>query len=93
MNRMKKYIAEKNVDIRLTERAKEYFADIGFDPIYGARPLKRALQREILNPLAIKILDKTFTEGDTVVADFEDDRIIFMKEAETFGDYRLKEDS
>jgi ATP-dependent Clp protease ATP-binding subunit ClpB len=81
VNRMKKYIAEKNVDIRLTERAKEYFADIGFDPIYGARPLKRALQREILNPLAIKILDRTFTEGDTVVADFEDDRITFSQEA------------
>lgn len=82
VNRMKKYIAEKNVDIRLTESAKEYFADIGFDPIYGARPLKRALQREILNPLAIKILDRTFLEGDTVVVDFEDDRITFLKEAE-----------
>jgi ATP-dependent Clp protease ATP-binding subunit ClpB len=80
VNRMKKFIAEKNVEIRLTERAKEYFADIGFDPIYGARPLKRALQREILNPLAVKILDRTFTEGDTVVADFEDDRITFSKE-------------
>jgi len=80
VNRMKKYIAEKNVDIRLTESAKEYFADIGFDPIYGARPLKRALQREILNPLAMKMLDRTFGEGDTVIVDFEKDRIIFSKE-------------
>ena len=80
VNRMKKYIGEKNVDIRLTESAKEYFADIGFDPIYGARPLKRALQREILNLLAMKMLDRTFGEGDTVIVDFEKDRIIFSKE-------------
>ncbi len=80
-NRMKKYIKEKNLDLRLTASAKEYFADIGFDPVYGARPLRRALQREILNPLAMKILDRTFKEGDTVEVDFEDDKIIFSKEA------------
>jgi ATP-dependent Clp protease ATP-binding subunit ClpB len=80
-NRMKKYIKEKNIDLRLTASAKEYFADIGFDPVYGARPLRRVLQREILNPLAMKILDRTFKEGDTVEVDFEDDKIIFSKEA------------
>ncbi len=80
-NRMKKYIKEKNIDLRLTDSTKEYFAEIGFDPVYGARPLRRALQREILNPLAMKILDRTFKEGDTVEVDFEDDKIIFSKEA------------
>ncbi|MBM4140798.1 MAG: ATP-dependent chaperone ClpB [Nitrospira sp.] len=80
VNRMKKYIKEKNVDIKLTESAKEHFAEVGFDPVYGARPLKRALQREILNPLALKILDGTFKEGDTVEVDCEGDRIIFRKE-------------
>jgi ATP-dependent Clp protease ATP-binding subunit ClpB len=80
VNRMKKYIMEKNIDIRLTDKAKEYFAEIGFDPVYGARPLKRALQREILNPLAMKILDRTFKEGDTVEVDFADDKIIFRKQ-------------
>jgi ATP-dependent Clp protease ATP-binding subunit ClpB len=80
VNRMKRYIAEKNVDIRLTEKAKEYFAGIGFDPVYGARPLKRALQREILNPLAMKILDRTFREGDTVLVDYEQDKLQFTKE-------------
>ena len=80
VNRMKRYIAEKNVDIRLTEKAKEYFAGIGFDPIYGARPLKRALQREILNPLAMKILDRTFREGDTVLVDYEQDALHFTRE-------------
>ena len=80
VNRMKRYIAEKNVDIRMTEKAKEYFAGIGFDPIYGARPLKRALQREILNPLAMKILDRTFREGDTVLVDYEQNRLHFTRE-------------
>jgi len=80
VDRMKRYIKERNVDIKLTESAKEYFADIGFDPIFGARPLKRALQREILNPLAMKILDRTFTEGDTVEVDFADDRLTFTRE-------------
>jgi len=80
VSRMKKYIKEKNVDIKLTDSAKEYFADIGFDPVYGARPLKRALQKEILNLLAMKILDRTFKEGDTVVVDFVDDKIAFTKE-------------
>jgi ATP-dependent Clp protease ATP-binding subunit ClpB len=80
VNRMKRYIAEKNVDIRLTGKAKEYFAGIGFDPIYGARPLKRALQREILNPLAMKILDRTFREGDTVLVDYEKDTLQFTGE-------------
>ena len=76
-----KYIKEKNVDIKLTDSAKEYFADIGFDPVYGARPLKRALQKEILNLLAMKILDRTFQEGDTVVVDFVGEKITFTKEA------------
>ncbi len=80
VNRMKRYIKEKNVDLKLTESAKEYFADIGFDPIYGARPLKRALQREILNPLALKILDRTFREGDTVLVDYDGNNITFAGE-------------
>lgn len=79
VNRMKRYIKEKNIDIVLTEKAKEYFSEIGFDPIYGARPLKRALQREILNPLALKILDKTFKEGDIVEVDYEKGKLTFTR--------------
>ncbi len=79
VNRMKKYIREKNIDLALTDRAKEYFATVGFDPIYGARPLKRVLQKMILNELARKILDGTFTEGDTVEVDVVDDRVLFTK--------------
>ncbi len=79
LQRMKKYIKEKNIDLVLTERAKEYFAEVGFDPVYGARPLKRLLQKLILNELARSILDGTFQEGDTVEVDAEGEKITFSK--------------
>ncbi|MDP3110524.1 MAG: ATP-dependent chaperone ClpB [Thermodesulfovibrionales bacterium] len=77
IDRMKKFIKEKNIDINLTDAAKEHLAKIGFDPVYGARPLKRVLQKEILNPLALKMLDRTFKEGDVVEADFKKDKFVF----------------
>ncbi len=79
LSRMKKHIKERDIDLRLTERAKEYFAEIGFDPVYGARPLKRILQKMILNELARKILDGTFQEGDTVEVDISGEKIVFSK--------------
>ena len=79
VNRMKRFIKEKNIDVVLTDRAKDHFGSIGFDPIYGARPLKRVLQREVLNELARRILDGTFSEGDTVEVDYTGDRIVFSR--------------
>ncbi|MEK6672088.1 MAG: ATP-dependent chaperone ClpB [Nitrospirota bacterium] len=79
LNRMKKHIREKGIDIVLTDAAKEMFAETGYDPVYGARPLKRALQREILNPLAIKLLDGTFREGDVIEVDYKENRLEFSK--------------
>lgn len=77
VNRMKRYLQEKKIDITLTDAAKEYIAKVGYDPIYGARPLKRAIQKEILNPLAMKILDGTFKEGDLVEVDYTDNHLVF----------------
>jgi ATP-dependent Clp protease ATP-binding subunit ClpB len=77
LERMKKYMKEKNIDVRLTESAREYFAEAGFDPVYGARPLKRILQKVVLNELARKILDGTFNEGDTIDVDFRDGQMVF----------------
>jgi ATP-dependent Clp protease ATP-binding subunit ClpB len=82
VDRMKKYLHEKRIDIMLTDSAMEYIARIGYDPVYGARPLKRAIQREILNPLALKLLDGTFKEGDTAEVDYSDNKIVFNKVAE-----------
>lgn len=85
VNRMKRYLKERGIDMVLTENAKERLAEIGYDPVYGARPLKRTMQREILNPLAIKLLDNTFKEGDLIEVDFKGAVPAFRKlvEAET----------
>jgi ATP-dependent Clp protease ATP-binding subunit ClpB len=69
VKRMKKYLEDKKIDIMLTVAAKEHIAVIGYDPVFGARPLKRAIQKEILNSLALKLLDGSVKEGDTVEVD------------------------
>lgn len=79
LTNMKRYIKEKNIDIGLTDRAKEYFTEAGFDPVYGARPLKRILQKMILNELARKILDGSLQEGDFVEVDYVDGKIVFSR--------------
>ncbi len=77
LERMKHYLKDKNVNLVLTDKTKAYLAEIGYDQIYGARPLKRAIQKEILNPLASKLLDGTFKAGDVIEADMEGDKLIF----------------
>lgn len=79
VNRMKKYLKDKGVDLVLTDAAKERIGESGYDPVYGARPLKRAIQREVLNPLALKLLEGAFREGDVVEVDFEGDELVFRK--------------
>ena len=59
--------------------ARELLAREGYDPVYGARPLKRAIQRMIQDPLALELLNGTFGEGDTVVVDAKGDTITFRK--------------
>jgi ATP-dependent Clp protease ATP-binding subunit ClpB len=79
VNRMKRYLKQQHVDIVLTDGAKDRLAEIGFDPIYGARPLKRCIQREVLNPLAMKLLDGTFQKGDILEVDFKEDKAAFTR--------------
>ncbi len=79
IDRAKKYLYEKKLDIVLTDNAKAHLAKVGFDPVYGARPLRRAIQKEILNPLALKILDGTFKEGDTIEVGFTDNHMVFTE--------------
>ncbi len=73
-------MAERKIEIELTDAAKEYLVREGYDAVYGARPLKRAIQRLILDPLALQVLEGKFSEGDTVVVDVEKDKIVFYKE-------------
>jgi ATP-dependent Clp protease ATP-binding subunit ClpB len=66
MKRIERLLADQKIAIALSESAKTYIADVGYDPVYGARPLKRAIQKELENPIADQILAGEFTEGDTI---------------------------
>jgi ATP-dependent Clp protease ATP-binding subunit ClpB len=78
---LKKRLADRNLEIQLMDKAKELLAEAGYDPVYGARPLKRAIQNLIQNPLAMKILDGTFSERDRVIvdADLSKKEMVFRK--------------
>jgi len=67
--RLGKLLADKQLRLELTDRAKEAVGRAGYDPVYGARPLKRALQRMVLDPLALKVLQGDFSPGDTIKVD------------------------
>ena len=74
-------LAERGLGLELTDAAKEAVVDAGWDPAYGARPLKRALQRLVENPLALRLLEGDFGEGDTVLVDARDGELVFEKAA------------
>jgi len=69
LRNLRKRLAGRKMEIHLTARAKEFLAKEGFDPVYGARPLKRAIQRFIQDPLALKMLEGEFSEGDNIEVD------------------------
>ena len=76
---LRKLLAERKLSLRLTDAARQYLADAGYDPVFGARPLKRAVQRLLQNPLALAVLEGRFKDGDTIVADVQDgdDQLVF----------------
>ncbi|MBI1821846.1 MAG: ATP-dependent chaperone ClpB [Nitrospirae bacterium] len=80
LNLLKKRLLEKKIDVTLTESAKSYLARIGYDQVFGARPLKRLIQRDILNTLALKILAGEFKEGDRILVDSDHQTLKFTKE-------------
>ncbi|MBI2842269.1 MAG: ATP-dependent chaperone ClpB [Armatimonadetes bacterium] len=83
LGHLRKRLAEKKIKIELTDRAKERLAEEGYDPVYGARPLKRAIQREIQDPLALALIDGRFKEGDKIVVDAgADGKMIFERAGE-----------
>jgi ATP-dependent Clp protease ATP-binding subunit ClpB len=75
-----KRLADKRITLTLTPAAEELLGREGYDPAYGARPLKRTIQRLIQDPLALKLLEGEFKDGDTVVADAEGGEIVFRKQ-------------
>jgi ATP-dependent Clp protease ATP-binding subunit ClpB len=85
MKNLKTRLAEKKLALILTDPAKKYLAQEGYDPVYGARPLKRIIQRDILNPLALRLLQGDFKEGDTIEADLSPDRNLTLSRARPDG--------
>ncbi|HEU0335802.1 MAG TPA: ATP-dependent Clp protease ATP-binding subunit ClpC, partial [Gaiellaceae bacterium] len=77
--RLRERLAERRIELELTEAAKELVAEEGWDPAYGARPLKRALQRLVENPLALRLLEGEFGEGDTVRVDAREGELRFER--------------
>src|ERR1700761_69281 len=80
LGRLRQRLAERDITLRLDDDARDKIGEAGFDTVYGARPLKRAIQAQIENPLAQKILRGEFTAGDRVVAKLRRDSLIFEKE-------------
>jgi ATP-dependent Clp protease ATP-binding subunit ClpB len=79
VKRIERLLAEQKITLELSDAAKNHITDVGYDPVYGARPLKRAIQRELENPLANKILENAFVEGDTIAIDCENNSLQFRK--------------
>ena len=79
LRRVEGRLAERGLRLELTDAAKETLAEAGWDPTYGARPLKRAIQRLLENPLALRLLEGEFAEGDTVRVDAGGDGLTFEK--------------
>jgi ATP-dependent Clp protease ATP-binding subunit ClpB len=79
LRRLRDRLADRGLDLELTDSAKELVAEAGWDPTYGARPLKRALQRLVENPLALRLLEGEFAEGDTVRVDAQNGELAFVK--------------
>ena len=79
LRRLRERLAERGLGLELTDAAKEVIAEAGWDPTYGARPLKRALQRLVENPLALRLLEGEFADGDTVRVDASAGELVFEK--------------
>jgi ATP-dependent Clp protease ATP-binding subunit ClpB len=79
LGRLRTLLDEKDLTLEVSDRAKALLAEAGFDPAFGARPLKRAIQRMIQNTLALAVLEGRFNEGDHILADVQDGEIVFVK--------------
>ncbi len=82
MNDIQERLEETGLSVELTDEARRWLASEGYDPAFGARPLKRALQKHVESPLSVSLLSGDFKPGDTVLVDVEDDKIKFAKKEE-----------
>jgi ATP-dependent Clp protease ATP-binding subunit ClpB len=78
LRRIQRRLAEQKITLSVSEAATDYIAQVGYDPVYGARPLKRAIQKELENPIATKILEEAFTEGCEVQVELTEGALDFQ---------------
>ncbi len=81
LEHLRRRLAAKRIGLEVTDAAKAVLAREGYDPTFGARPLKRTIQRLIQDPLALKLLEHEFAEGDTVTVDAHGDELVFERSA------------
>jgi ATP-dependent Clp protease ATP-binding subunit ClpB len=81
LNILNKRLEDRKIVLLPTEASRDWLARVGYDPMYGARPLKRLIQRDIENPLALKLLQGDFADGDKIVVDSDGDKLVFKKQA------------
>ncbi len=86
LRRLAKMLAERKISLEVTDRAKGLLAEKGYDPVYGARPLKRTIQRLIQDPLALKILEGEFHEGEQVKIDSNGKSLSFTRGDRAYGE-------
>jgi ATP-dependent Clp protease ATP-binding subunit ClpB len=79
LDRVRKRLAKQGLALALSENAKEFIGNQGYDPVYGARPLKRAIQHLLLDPLSLDVLDGKFADGDVIRAELDKGSIVFAK--------------
>jgi ATP-dependent Clp protease ATP-binding subunit ClpA len=77
LRRLNKHLESQRISVEVTDAAKEFLAETGYDPKFGARPLARAIRRYIENPLSSRIIGGEFDPGDTVVVDRRGDELTF----------------
>ena len=72
-------MAERDIEVELSRDARTLLGNLGYDPTYGARPLKRVIQKRLVDTLALKILEGEFLEGDRVQVEAEEGELVFSK--------------
>jgi ATP-dependent Clp protease ATP-binding subunit ClpB len=92
IKRIEHLLEEQKITLALSDSALDHIVNSGYDPVYGARPLKRAIQRELENPIATKILENAFVAGDRILIDCVDNKLIFGKQEEAQEDAIAVED-
>ena len=81
VDQLRDRLAQRGLGLVLSDAARQHVARVGYDPDFGARPLKRVIQREIADPIALSVLQGEYREGDTITVDASPDGLVFLRTA------------